>query len=363
VAWDEPYSEAGTRIAVRRFTPGGTPDPAWPAGGVGVGVLDLQWSDRQPSLVPDGTGGLYVAWWRQQALCPLTALCIPCSCPSDQFATHLGVNGGIVAGWPEAGIDFGDPGTVAADATGGLLIGTTSVNSDRIPGPMDRRGVAVRVLPDGSPASGWSLAGNPVCSEKPRQSTPAIVADGSGGTYVSWIDSRTFEPVLYLSRLTSSGSIAEGWPATGSIAAVAAVSPWSPVLTPGRAGEAVLVWADARSGSPVLYAERARPGPAGPPAPRAGLGFTVTDIRPNPARGAFWATVSLPEAGDATLELLDIMGRVLESRTIPGGRTGVLLLNSSGRLRAGVYWLRLRQPSGQPGAGMRSAVARVALVP
>jgi hypothetical protein len=138
------------------------------------------------------------------------------------------------------------------------------------------------------------------------------------------------------------------------------VDPASSILVPGRAGEAIVVWIDRRSGGRQLYAEPVRPGPAGPPAPRVGLGFTVTDIRPNPARGAFWATVSLPEPGTATLDLYDLAGRVLESRKLEGGRPGVVQMNVAGDLRPGVYWLRLRQ--GSMPSGMRTSVARVAVV-
>jgi len=350
-AWSEPAvpSFSHETIRVHRFTPAGTPHTAWPVAGVAFGQ-----GLAQPSLVPDGTSGLYVAW-RPFVLCPVYD-CIGCYCPSPLLATHVDGNGALVAGWPASGMEFWDNVLVAPDAAGGLLVGRTSYD----PAFSGRRGLAARLRPDGTPAPGWSLAGNPVCSERRQQTSPSLLADGSGGAFASWIDYRTFEPVLYVSRLTPSGSIAGGWPETGSIGAEAAVSPGFPVLVPAGAGEAVVVWTDSRSGSAQLYAEPARPGPAGPPAPRVGLGFTVTDIRPNPARGAFWATVSLPEPGIATLELFDLAGRVLESRKLAGGRPGVVQMNAASSLTPGVYWLRLRQ--GSLPSGMRTSLARVAVV-
>jgi hypothetical protein len=355
-AWAEPgvFRVSDGLIRIHRFTAAGTPHPSWPAAGVGVGQGPIM-----PTLVTDGAGGLYAAW-KPALICAGiydAGLCFGC-CPSPVFATHLDASGALVGNWPAAGVEFGEDGVVASDAAGGLLVGTRSY--DWAGEQTATRARAVRVLPDGTPAPGWSLAGNPVCSERRQQTSPSLLADGSGGAFASWIDYRTFEPVLYVSRLTPSGSIAGGWPETGSIGAEAAVSPGFPVLVPAGAGEAVVVWTDSRSGSAQLYAEPARPGPAGPPAPRVGLGFTVTDVRPNPARGAFWVTVSLPEPGIATLELFDLAGRVLESRKLAGGRPGVVQMNAASSLAPGVYWLRLRQ--GSLPSGMRTSLARVALV-
>ena len=352
-AWAEPavYRVSNGLIRIRRFTAAGTPHPSWPVAGVGVGQGPVT-----PSLVMDGAGGLYAAW-RPAVVCAYSSLCFGC-CPIPLFATHVDASGALVGNWPAAGIQFGADGVVASDDAGGLLVGSRSY--DWASEQTATRALAARVGPDGSPAPGWSLAGNPVCSERRQQTAPALVADGLGGAFTSWIDYRTFEPVLYVSRLTPFGSVAGGWPETGSIGSVAAVGPAAPMLVPGRAGEALVVWTDSRSGSAQLYAEPARPGPAGPPAPGPVHGFTVTDIRPNPARGAFWATVSLPEPGIATLELFDLAGRVLESRKIAGGRPGVVQMNAASSLAPGVYWLRLRQ--GSLPQGMRTSIARVAVV-
>jgi hypothetical protein len=354
LAWTghPPTTESEARVLVHRVTSAGTPHPSWPTGGVVLGEI----GSYSTQLVTDGAAGLYAAW-TPDVMCARAA-CIACPCPSPTFASHLSPEGALVPGWPAAGIQFGDYGAVASDAAGGLLVGTTSFEwSDA---QVATRALAARVHPDGTPADGWSLSGNPVCSERRQQGTPSLRSDGLGGAFAAWIDYRTFEPVLYVSRLTA-GSVAAGWPETGSIGAPAAVSPVFPALVSGNAGDAFVVWADERSGSLQLYAERARPGPAGPPAPRTGLGFTVTDIRPNPARGAFWATVSLPEPGIATLELYDVMGRRLESHQMAGGRPGVVQLNVAGNLPAGIYTLRLRQ--GSLPAAQRTSIARVAIVP
>jgi hypothetical protein len=172
---------------------------------------------------------------------------------------------------------------------------------------------------------------------------------------VSWADTRVdvaAEP--YVSHLDASGSIAEGWSAEGSLVSAAARGARWPDLIPGRAGEAIVLWSDVRSDRTHLYAAALRaasPGLLAPP------GVAVIDIRPNPANGAFWATVSIREPDDARLELLDLGGRRIESWTVAGGRKTALWVQTSDPLAPGLYGLRLRQGSG-PASAARVVILR-----
>jgi uncharacterized membrane protein len=67
-------------------------------------------------------------------------------------------------------------------------------------------------------------------------------------------------------------------------------------------------------------------------------------IRPNPARGIAWVGLRVEDPAPATLELVDVTGRVCRSRSVarpatPEHREGIDL----GGLPAGAYWVRLRQ--------------------
>lgn len=65
------------------------------------------------------------------------------------------------------------------------------------------------------------------------------------------------------------------------------------------------------------------------------------DVYPNPSQGL--STVSLPEwtdQQDAHLTLVDLSGRVLQSRTIPAGTFTIRL--DAGDVPAGLYWVRLQ---------------------
>jgi hypothetical protein len=93
-----------------------------------------------------------------------------------------------------------------------------------------------------------------------------------------------------------------------------------------------------------------------PPAGRARL--SLERPWPNPARGPFSVTFSLPAEGDASLELVDIAGRRVFQRSLgvlaPGAHT-VRLDAVSARIPSGIYFVRLTH-------GRASVARRVALM-
>ncbi|MGH7723872.1 MAG: FG-GAP-like repeat-containing protein [Candidatus Eiseniibacteriota bacterium] len=75
---------------------------------------------------------------------------------------------------------------------------------------------------------------------------------------------------------------------------------------------------------------------------------------PSPARGIAWADVTLGEGETASLEIVDVRGRIVNARTFSGGGTQRVSINEAGTMRPGVYWLRLRAQT----AGSRAAQTR-----
>jgi hypothetical protein len=172
-----------------------------------------------------------------------------------------------------------------------------------------------------------------------------------------WIDYRSGVPVLYQSRLTSTGALAPGWPTTGSLAARGAVDPEEPWLVPAGPGRAIAVWVDSRDGSRDVFAKEVIPGPPGPPVPippKPRLG--IARISPNPTRGPVTAMITVTSTKPATLELIDLAGRVIQSRRVeasgPGSIPVTIDLAVPG---SGLYWLRFHQ-------GGEAASARVMVV-
>lgn len=76
------------------------------------------------------------------------------------------------------------------------------------------------------------------------------------------------------------------------------------------------------------------------------LGLSLGHVAPNPSRGRAAITFTLPHAGDATLEVLDIAGRRVGQQHLSGLSAGphvVAVGASSAALAPGVYLLRLEQ--------------------
>jgi hypothetical protein len=73
--------------------------------------------------------------------------------------------------------------------------------------------------------------------------------------------------------------------------------------------------------------------------------FALDRVTPNPATKRFTASFVLPTAAPATLELIDLGGRRVLSRDVGAFGAGrhQIELRTEGRLRAGMYFLRLAQ--------------------
>jgi len=82
---------------------------------------------------------------------------------------------------------------------------------------------------------------------------------------------------------------------------------------------------------------------------------TIHEVRPIPADLQVLVTFTLPGAGPATLELLDVSGRRVRERSVSGLGEQTIDLGTGEPLRAGVYLVRLTQ-------GGKSAVSRVSVV-
>jgi hypothetical protein len=91
----------------------------------------------------------------------------------------------------------------------------------------------------------------------------------------------------------------------------------------------------------------------GPGTPAARLG--ITSLLPNPTRGRVAATLSLPDAGRATLELVDLSGRRIREFAVAGAGVHTLHLELGRDTGSGLYLLRLRQ-------GGQEAVRKLTIV-
>jgi len=320
----DPATGQWTGMIVRRLEEDGTPDPAWPAGG--VLIEDGRYGSR-PRLLPDGAGGAFPEW-------ALIYVCTEaCSYVPDQWAGRVLGDGSVHEGWipPRSGY------SIVPDGTGGILVGLIDSG----------RPAVARLDANGSAMPGWVPEGNPAMTESVYPYDVGVTADGQGGAYVTWVDDRGGDLRIYASRLNATGRLATLWPSTGSLVSKD-VYPFGTTLVSLASPVAVVVWQEADVNGQygyLGYLTALRPGEPGPPAEPAPVRFGVVSIRPNPARGPIVATVELPVAGPARLELVDATGRLVDSREfdLQAQARGEVQLNEARTLPTGVYWLRLTQ--------------------
>jgi hypothetical protein len=225
VTWTE-YRDGSADVYLLRVTNAGAPAAGWPTDG--LAVCDAAGDQGDAALLPDGAGGVVVAWidYRNDFLL------------GDAYAQH--VDGSGVRGWAANGKKVlsgtADIHTVTAapDGSGGLLVAWSVGTS------LDGNIYAVRIGANGVLAPGWNATGNAVCTEGNNQDEPAIGNDGAGGAFVAWTDHRQGIEEIWAQRLNASGTPL--WTANGLRVDVGVDGGHTPVLVSLGGANAIVAW-------------------------------------------------------------------------------------------------------------------------
>jgi flagellar hook capping protein FlgD len=224
IAWLDRGSDRD--IYAQHVLASGTVDPAWPVNGR---ALCTAANDQiSPKIVTDGVGGAIVTWQDSRAG------------NNDVYAQHVLASGAVDPAWPLNGRalctapDNQNAPTIVADGSGGAIVTwfdfRTSTSDDIY---------AQHVL--GSGVVAWAADGFALCTASGNQQYPAIVADGTGGAIVTWMDPRTGDEVIYAQHVTASG-VDPGWPVDGrALSSIA--SQTIPMIVDDGAGGAIVAWA------------------------------------------------------------------------------------------------------------------------
>lgn len=108
---------------------------------------------------------------------------------------------------------------------------------------------ALALLAPGMGVAGWP--NNPytnvgVCTDPLEQHSPVLAPDGSGGSYIAWLDDRGAPPHrVFAQHLSRDG--APLWTAGGIAVSVNGVPTREPVITTDGAGGAIVAWSDFRA--------------------------------------------------------------------------------------------------------------------
>ena len=277
---------------------------AWPPGGVQI-CQNCQ--GTLPVVVPDGTGGGFVAWQDTR------------NGNDDIYAQHLTASGDIAPGWPIDGVPLcthpraqflGILQPAVSDGSGGFIIPWVDYRNVVSGGTLEDI-YAQRVLADGAIAPGWPVDGLPVRRAPSRDESPVLIADGAGGAFFSWYDKTNYD--IYLQRITGAGAVAPGWPADALPICTLPGFQGAPQLVPDGGGGVLIAWGDLRDGPLAAYAQRVTAG--GQIAPgwpangvRVVLGLAIRGLISDGAGGAYLASATFGSFNDLEYYLHRLLG-------------------------------------------------------
>jgi hypothetical protein len=207
----------------------------WITNGVSVcSAADDQWG---PCIVPDGAGGVIIAWedWRTG--------------DSDIYAQRLNADGSPA--WTVDGIvvcavaGYQSQPAMIADGMGGAIICWTD-------GRLDSNGDIYAVRIDASGATVWPDV--VICDQSYQQKQPIIISDGAGGAIITWPDQRGIFWRPYCQRVDSTG--VTQWTEDGIPVCLAGISLTNPSVAEDGYGGVLVAWEDNRNSDPSIYAQR-----------------------------------------------------------------------------------------------------------
>jgi hypothetical protein len=195
----------------------------------------------------------------------------------------------------------------------------------------------------------WTVNGVAVCSQVgANQLYPNAVTDGAGGAIIDWYDERGTTPALYAQRVSAVGGVAQ-WTANGVLICGIPYGPYAHSTIANGSGGAIVAWQDGRTTNTDVYAARIDNSgglsivlAVGDP---GGDGLDLGAPSPNPTRREMTVRFVLAANAPASLELLDVAGRLIEHHELAGLGPGSheVRMGRGVALRAGLYFVRLRQ--------------------
>ena len=263
---------------------------SWTANG--VAVCAASGAQNQPTMAPDGSGGVILVWQDRRAY------------DTDIYAQQLNSAGvpqlaaNGVAVYTNPGVQVGSY-TVATSDGGALVIYNEKYNgqydirsqkfnaSGAAVGPShpvcvasghqivsdvvsdgattivawnDQRGLDTDIYTQGLDIDGmplWAVNGVAVCAAAGEQKNAHVVSDGLGGGIFTWQDNRNggSDPDIYAQRVNSSGSAR--WAANGAAVCSDGGLQETPAIASDNANGAIIAWFDDRNfTTPAIYAQR-----------------------------------------------------------------------------------------------------------
>ena len=325
-------------LAVFRYTASGTR----PWGDVPRPIVFASQDQTDPHIVPDGNGGVLFAWTDPRTY----------GNGSDIYALHIDRDAQRVAGWDYYGQPVCDaPGEqsqprITVDGFGGAWVVWKDQRSDTAG---DLR--YSHVLADGTFPPGFTSSGLELVTAPGVQAEAQLAPDGAGGFFAVWRDERSGNADIYAQHVLATGMVSTGWTANGRSLTTAAGTQEQPSIANVGIGKVIVAWRDARTSPSRIYAlSVVDAATTGVPAAGAGtLRISAAISNPDQVR----LQLSLPAAGPARVELVDVSGRRRASLACSGPLQGAALtLRPASRLEPGRYFARVSQGGASASAGV-----------
>jgi hypothetical protein len=201
-------------------------------------------------IAPDGAGGAIVTWQDFKAV------------PVSIFAQHVLASGDLDAAWPVNGLPLlTDPAGLAtakgtqevpvivADGTGGAIIAWVDERNDLVEPDV----FAQHVLGSGVVDPAWPANGLAVNTVRGAQDHLSMVSDGAGGAIITWMDGRLSGGGfpngvdIFAQHVLASGRLDPAWLPGGVALCTAPNTQASPKIASDGAGGAIVTWFDFRS--------------------------------------------------------------------------------------------------------------------
>lgn len=181
-----------------------------------------------PRTIPDGEGGLFVAWVDNREEL------------SKIYAQRIGADGTIL--WAADGVRIctypseQSRAVLTSDGAGGIIVAWQDDDESIV------NLYAQRLDADGNLL--WPTSGMTICAESGDQIIPAIDADGQGGAVIVWWDKRTDSGDIYAQRIDADGD--RVWPYAGVPVCTATGWQWDMQVVSDGSGGAAICWNDER---------------------------------------------------------------------------------------------------------------------
>ncbi len=236
IVWTDFRNGVANKVYAQRLNNAGV--ALWATDGVAISTAPVE--QLYPYPIEDGSGGAIIEWVNNIF-----------SGNGGIFAQRIDSHG--AAQWTADGITIYSAAgrrynsTMIPDGAGGIIMAWQDY----------RAGATSRIYAQRVNSAGvlqWNVNGVPLNSTTSNQEMARITMDGSGGAIITWEDDRSGNFDIYIQRISGSGLLLwnpEGIDITTAVANHQVV----PSLISDRAGGAIIAWTDDRNGNYDIYAQ------------------------------------------------------------------------------------------------------------